>query len=94
MSARLCNVWKKQTVVDYPRAKSRNQISKGEGISGLAVSEFGTNLTAMNMVKPCDIFYSDLTFFVNKYSISVTNQSLGVRKPLIRISFIENYRTM
>lgn len=44
---------KTQAAVDYPRAKSRNQISKGEGISGLAVSKFGTNLTAMNMVKSC-----------------------------------------
>lgn len=74
MSARLCNVWKKQTAADYPRAKSRNQISKGEGISGLAVSELGSNLTAMNMVTSCDYF--DLTFFANKYSISVSNQNL------------------
>lgn len=88
MSARLCNVWKKQTVVDYPRTKSRNQVSKGEGISGPAGSKFGTD----HMVKSCDLFYSDLTFLVNKYSILVTNQSLGARKPLIRISSIQTHR--
>lgn len=79
---------KTQAAVDYPRAKSRNQVSKREGISGPAVSKFGTNLTAMNMVKSCVIFYSDLIFLANEYSISVTNQSLGVRKALMRISSI------
>lgn len=36
--ARLCEVWEKQAADDYPRAESRNQVTKGEGISGLAVS--------------------------------------------------------